>query len=66
MGARRGVASRISAFVLAPFAGARANLLEWSCIPGRRALKRMGHDRRSDPAPRLDYELPPESVRSLG
>ena len=41
-------------------------LLEWSCIPGRRALKRMGHGRRSDPAPRLDYELPPESVRSLG
>ena len=41
-------------------------LLEWSCLPGQRALRKMRHDRRPIPAPRLPRVFAPESVRSVG
>jgi putative sulfotransferase len=41
-------------------------LLEWSCLPGRRALTKAGHDLRPDPTSVTAHEFAPRSVRSLG
>ena len=41
-------------------------LLEWSCIPGRRALVKMGHDRCRGSASLTAHRFTPQSVRSLG
>jgi len=40
-------------------------LLQWSCIPGQRALARMGHRRQPDPVSRTAREFTPKSVRSV-
>jgi hypothetical protein len=41
-------------------------LLEWSIIPGQRALQKMGHDRRPVPAPAWLTSSRPRALRSLG
>lgn len=39
-------------------------LLEWSCIPGQRALTKMGHGRQPEPRPLTAHGFAPKSVRS--
>ena len=41
-------------------------LLEWSCIPGRRALRKMGRHRAIDLPPQAACRLAPASVRNFG
>ena len=41
-------------------------LLEWSCIPGRRALAKMGHDRRPAPTSLAARDFAPQRAGSLG